>query len=217
MNLAPLGTKGEDGKKLKTERPKRSGKPSQRTSKAGTPRNIAAEVEKALQSALVHLSPSTNTSVKVGYSSWAAQKLAENVEAVANGLVEKFVPKKWRGVKSLHVKGPETVALPIWLADEMWVDESDVLEDEVVVAANTGKKRKKRDDEGKAAEDGKERKKLKLMESNDENLDKAIKSRKEMLKKQKAAAAAVGNDDVPKATRKPKKSKAKAEVSGAGA
>lgn len=177
-------------------------------SNAGSPKAIAAEIEKAIQSALVHLSPSTNTSVRVGYSNWGAEKLAENVEAVANGLIEKFVPKKWRGVKALHIKGPETTSLPIWLADEMWVDEEDVLEPSAVVA-NVGKKRKVRELEGTVGEAEKEEgKKLKLMESNDDKLDKEIALRKEKLRKQKAEAAKDVEDDVPKATKKVKKVKA---------
>ena len=177
-------------------------------SNAASPKAIAAEIEKAIQSALVHLSPSTNTSVRVGYSNWGAEKLAENVEAVANGLIEKFVPKKWRGVKALHIKGPETASLPIWLADEMWVDEEDVLEPSAVVA-NVGKKRKVKELERTVGEAEKgEGKKLKLMESNDDKLDKEIALRKEKLRKQKAEAAKDVEDDVPKSTKKVKKVKA---------
>jgi ribosome biogenesis protein UTP30 len=183
----------------------------------GTPQAIAAEIEKAIQSAVVNLSPSTNTSVRVGYASWDAEKLAENVEAVANGLIEKFVTKKWRGVRAIHIKGPETASLPIWLADEMWVDENDVLEEGAVVEANVGKKRKARALEDVKAEvkEGKG-KKQKLLESNDDNLDKEIALRKEKLRKQKEEAARDVEDDVPKATKKSKKRKAKIEEAEVG-
>ena len=183
----------------------------------GTPQAIAAEIEKAIQSAVVNLSPSTNTSVRVGYASWDAEKLAENVEAVANGLIEKFVSKKWRGVRAIHIKGPETASLPIWLADEMWVDEGDVLEEGAVVEANVGKKRKARalEDVKTEVKDGKG-KKQKLLESNDDNLDKEIALRKEKLRKQKEEAARDIEDDVPKATKKSKKRKAKSEGAKAG-
>ncbi|KAG0649319.1 ribosome biogenesis [Hyphodiscus hymeniophilus] len=207
VNLAPAAKK-EDGKTIKPDKSKK-GEKSQ-GGNPGTAKEIAAEIEKALQSALVHLSPSTNTSVKVGYSSWDAQKLTENVEAVANGLIERFVPKKWRGVKSLHVKGESTAALPIWLSDEMWVEEGDVVE-EGAITANTGKKRKLGNAE-KVEEGVKKEKKQKLLESNDDNLDKEIKLRKEKLKKQKADAAVDDEDNVPKATKKPKKSKVKVDA-----
>ena len=183
--------------------------------KAGEPKQIAKEIEKAVSSAVVHPSPSTNTAVRVGYASWDAEKLAENVEAVVNGLIEKHVTKKWRGVKAVYIKGPETMSLPIWLADEMWVDEGDVLEDGAAVEANVGKKRKARAlESAPAEEDVKEKaKKQKLAESNDDKLDKEIALRREKLRKQKAEAAKDVEDDVPKATKKSKKGKAKIDAS----
>lgn len=185
---------------------------------AATPQQIASEIEKAIRGTLVHLTPSTNTAVKVGYASWDAQKLAENVDAVASAMIEKYVPKKWRGVKSIHIKGPTTAALPIWLADELWVDEADVVDEETakqITAANVGKKRKAiggEEGEGekkKGKEEGKKEKskKQKLAPSNDDKLDKEIALRKEKLKKQKEQAVLDVEDDVPKPTKKAKKSK----------
>jgi ribosome biogenesis protein UTP30 len=199
-----------DGKKIARA------KSTQTECNPGTPKDIAAEIEKAIQSAVIHLSPSTNTAVKVGYSSWDEKKLAENVEAVANGLIEKFVPKKWRNVRALHIKGPETAALPIWLADEMWENEEDVVKEDAVVPANVGKKRKAKPLEREEIDQGgkpkQKDKKQKLLESNDDNLDKEIALRKEKLKKQKAEAAKDVEEDIPKATKKSKKGKAKVEV-----
>ena len=45
-------------------------------------------------------------------------------------MVEKFVTKGWRNVRAVHIKGPNTMALPVWLAKELWVDEEDVLEED---------------------------------------------------------------------------------------
>ena len=181
---------------------------------AGEPNAMAAEIEKAVQSALVHLSPSTNTSVRVGYASWNAAELAENVTAVAEALVEKFVTKNWRGVRAFHLKGPKTASLPIWLADELWEDGKDVLgEEEVkkITEANVGKKRKSRGIEGTAAVEvggevkkEKKEKRRKLMESSDDNLGKEIALRKAILKKQKLAAALDGRDETPKASKEKK-------------
>jgi ribosome biogenesis protein UTP30 len=205
-------SKSEDKKTPKTKAERSLDGP---THAPGTPQAIAAEIERAIRSAVVHLAPSTNTAVKVGYSSWDAHKLAENVEAVANGLIEKFVPQKWRGVRALYVKGSQTTALPIWLADEMWVDEKDVLEPGAVVEANVGKKRKARALEGTRTEENgqKKVKKQKLLGSNDDNLEKEIALRREKLKKQKAEATKDLEDDVPKSTKKSKKGKAKTDVS----
>ncbi|KAI9054882.1 hypothetical protein LZ554_002026 [Drepanopeziza brunnea f. sp. 'monogermtubi'] len=185
---------------------------------AANAKSVANEITKAIASAVVNLTPSTNTAVRVGYAHWDAEKLAANVGAVSLALIEKYVPKKWRGVRSLHIKGPETAALPIWLADELWVDEKDVLTEEdaqKIAQANIGKKRKSKVLEGVEMEnsdkvkDAKKFKKQKLIESNDDNLDKEIAARKEKLKKQKADAAKdVVADEVPRSSKRAKKGKA---------
>jgi ribosome biogenesis protein UTP30 len=180
-----------------------------------SPQKLGAEIEKALKAALVALSPSTLTSVRVGLAGWPAEKLAENITAVAAELITKFVPKKWRGVRAIHIKGPETTALPIWLADELWTDEADVLEDgaeeiKVIEAPNVGKKRKAveaAEEEPKREKKAKKVKTLPLPESNDNNLDNEIALRKERLKKQKAEAAASVEGEVLKPKSQVKKSK----------
>ncbi|KAN0104577.1 ribosomal protein L1 [Hyaloscypha variabilis] len=179
----------------------------------GEPKVVAAAIEKAMQCAILNLNSSTHTPIIVGYAHWSAEKLTENVEAVAEVLVEKYVPKKWRGVKAFHVKGAATAALPIWLADEMWVDEADVIGEEQLKSieeAKVSKKRKGRALEGGAVEGLSKEKKQKLLESNDDKLDEEIKARKEKLKLQKLEAMMDEDADsaIPKASKKSKKSKA---------
>ena len=59
-------------------------------------------------------------------------------------LVEKYVPQKWNNVRSIHIKGPNTAALPIWLAEELWEDENDILDEApVAIERSKGKKRKR--------------------------------------------------------------------------
>jgi ribosome biogenesis protein UTP30 len=180
---------------------------------AASPQAIAKEIEKALSGTVVHLSPSASTAVKIGYSNWEPEKLAANVEAVANALIEKHVPQKWRGVRGLHIKGERTAALPIWLADELWSDEADVITEEKaeqIKMANVGKKRKAVEEVEVVAEGTRVKgKKQKLLgESNDDKLDKEIAARKEKLRKQKEEAAKDVVDEVPKASKKSKKGKA---------
>jgi ribosome biogenesis protein UTP30 len=204
-----------DGKRI--ARPKGEGAP-----KAAEPKKIAAEIEKAISSAVISLSSSTQSSIRIGYASWEPSQVAENLETVVNTVVEKYVPKKWRGVRGIHVKGPETAALPVWLADELWTEEADVLDEETVREIEEkaklakekkgGKKRKSRglEEAGEEAEgngSGKE-KKQKLLESNDDNLDKEIAMRKELLRKQKEdAAKEVDAVPVPVVVKKTKKVK----------
>ncbi|KAI9651210.1 proteasome-interacting protein cic1 [Ciborinia camelliae] len=173
--------------------------------KAAEPKKIAAEIEKAISSALVTLSSSTNSAIRIGYASWDAAKLAQNLEVVINTVIEKYVPKNWRGIRSIHVKGPETMSLPIWLADELWVEDEDVLDESVVkeieerVVEKKNKKRKTRGIEGSEIEERGERRRNK-------NCWREIALRKEMLKKQKEDAAR-DLDAVPVVIKKTKKAK----------
>ena len=75
-----------------------------------------------------HLAPQTTTSVRAAWVGWPAEWVADNIQAVVEGVVTKYIPKKWHGVKSIHIKTPTSAALPIWLADELWADETKVLD-----------------------------------------------------------------------------------------
>lgn len=164
---------------------------------AATAQEIAAEVNSALSAALVSLSPSTNTAVKVGYASWTPEQVADNVRAVAAALVGKHVPNGWANVKSIYVKGPETTALPVWQTEELWVDGRDVAageegapkEIEGEQQANVGKKRKALEEERK----GPLSKKAKG-EGEDGELKKEISETKARLRKSKAKAKAAMED-----------------------
>lgn len=87
------------------------------------------ELKKALESTYVYLSPSASTSVRVALSSFTPEMVAENVDAVVTALVEKKVPAGWRGVRSLHIKSPDSAALPIWMTTELY-EQADVLKPE---------------------------------------------------------------------------------------
>lgn len=209
--------KGPDGKRPKQgggRKNKGGGDDAGKPVNACTPAQLAAEIERAVGAVLVHLSPSAHTAVRVAYAGWTAEQVAANVEAAAKALVEKFVPGRWRNVKSLYVKGPETAALPVWLTEELWLEEKDVVADgseaaqallQAAEKPNIGKKRKSiGDDEAgaeadaNAAESGPKTKKAKtktktsskakLPEGDDTKLDKEIADRKAALRKQKKAA-----------------------------
>ncbi|KAG4283037.1 hypothetical protein FPRO06_09710 [Fusarium proliferatum] len=185
---------------LQAKAPKVDGKRQKRvktegTVNAGTPAEIAKEVQKAINSAFVSLNPSTNTSIRIGYSGWTAEQIAENVDAVVTGMIEKWIPQKWRNMKSIYIKGPETTALPIWLTDELWVDEKDVIAESEAAKGekpNIGKKRKSLDNtdeaETPAAPTKKAKKQKQLPDADDGKLDKQISDRKARLRKQKASA-----------------------------
>lgn len=107
----------------------------------GTAKGVAKEVETALSATYVSMSPSANTSIKVGKLSMTPQQLKENVETVVEKLIENHIEHKWRNVRGLYIKGPTTKALPIWLSEELWVDDAQVLDGVPVKAVTDGSKK----------------------------------------------------------------------------
>lgn len=200
VNLEAYKPRDENGKRQK---PEKSGEDGKKRVVVAQSQQVAREIERTLCTAQVYLSPAATTSVRVGLASFTPQQLAENIEAVVGGLVEKFVTNKWRNVRAVHIKGPNTMALPVWLADELWVDEGDVLGDEEAVKAieagkQKGTKRKGREgveEEGKsegkledADRTAKKVKKLKKVEDADADMSKDMALRREKLRAQKAEA-----------------------------
>lgn len=111
------------------------------TNVVGTPAGVAKEIELALHATYVSMSPSTNTSIKVGKLSMTPAQLRDNVEAVVTQLVDKHIEHKWRNVRRLEIKGSTTKSLPIWLAEEMWATEAQVLERAPSFAVANGDKK----------------------------------------------------------------------------
>ncbi|ORY10032.1 ribosomal protein L1p/L10e family-domain-containing protein [Clohesyomyces aquaticus] len=99
-----------------------------KTRVTATPEELARSIEGALKSTPLNLSSSVNTTIKIGTMSMTAEQISQNVDAVVAALTTKFIPKGWRNIRALHIKGPTTMSLPIWLADELWVDEEQVLD-----------------------------------------------------------------------------------------
>lgn len=196
-----------DGKKVKKDPKVRNARKVEgegdKESAFATPAIVAKEIEKALNCAPVHLAPATTAAIRVGSSKFSAKQVAENVEAVVKGLTEKFVTKGWRNIKALHIKGANTMAMPIWLASELWVEDGDVVEEEEQTpAVEAGKKRKQIGDaeEEKVIEEApKKTKKAKAKAGQDDEETLSLAARKEKLQKQKAKALEDGAVAVPPA------------------
>lgn len=169
-----------------------------------SPPKFAQEIERTLKMTMVHLTPSATTAVRVGLSSLTPEQLAENIQAVTEAMVERFIPKKWNGVKAIHIKGPNSVALPIWLAEEMWEDEGQVLEEAEVeqaqIEALPKKKRQKllegKDGSASGNKGGAEHAdevmdgaKSKKRKAQDEDMSHEMRERREVLRKQKKGSA----------------------------
>ncbi|KAH8705890.1 ribosomal protein L1p/L10e family-domain-containing protein [Talaromyces proteolyticus] len=186
-----------DGKRVKKDTKKSSKDESNAT--FASPLVVAKEIEKALNSASVHLAPAATTALRIGTSSFTPDQLTENVKVVVDGLTGKFITKGWRNVKAIHIKGPTTMAMPIWLASELWVDETDVLEnvekDTNQIESEKGEKRKI------TAEEDVQQKTTKKSKKSKAPVDEDDTARNEKLRKQKAKALDDGTTS-PSAKRK---------------
>lgn len=182
-----------DGKRVKKDPKKKDSK--EKESAFASPAIVAKEIEKALNCAPVHLAPATTAAVRVGSSKFTPEQLGENVGAVVKGLTDKFITKGWRNIKAIHIKGANTMAMPIWLASELWEDEADVLEENEeetkAIEGKNNKKRKSAGDGEKLLEENKKSKKAK--NADDEEEASSVAVRKEKLQQQKAKALEDGD------------------------
>lgn len=87
--------------------------------------NLKIEINKALGSTSLHLAPGTCTMIRIGVAGQTPEQISANVELVANRVIDQYVPQKWKGVRSLHIKTSQSVALPIWQTEEIFDPETD--------------------------------------------------------------------------------------------
>ncbi|KAJ6159923.1 hypothetical protein N7497_004460 [Penicillium chrysogenum] len=197
-----------DGKRVKKDTKKvNSSSKEEKHASFASPLIVAKEIERTLNCASVQLAPSTTAAVRVGSSKFTAEQLSENIAAVVNGLTDKFVAKGWRNIKALHIKGANTMALPIWLADELWVEDANVLEAAPETEAIKDSKKRKSAEDGKLLE---EKKTKKTKSAEDEEEAAAVAARKEKLQQLKAQALEDGDTSKPAATKVGGKKKKKA-------
>ena len=166
---------------------------------------IAKEIERTLSTAQVNLSPSTTTAVRVGLASQMPEQLAANIEAVMASLTDTLVG--CGNVRAVHIKGPNTMALPIWLTEELWIEGEMALDEEAAETKAKGSRKGKRkrtltegtdgshaDEEGGTKKaDGinelaNEPKHRKISTFEDHDLSHEMKERRERLRQQKKEA-----------------------------
>nr|GLL47213.1 ribosomal L1 domain-containing protein 1-like [Ipomoea trifida] len=78
-----------------------------------TKKNWKDQIERACGSGLFFLRTGTCSVMKVGKRAMESGEIVENVVEAINGVVE-YVPKKWGGVRSLHLRLCGSVALPLY-------------------------------------------------------------------------------------------------------
>lgn len=174
-----------DGKRVKKDPKKNESK--EKESAFAAPSIVAKEIEKTLNCTPVQLAPATTAAIRVGSSKFTPEQLGENIDAVVNGLTDKFVTKGWRNIKAIHIKGANTMAMPIWLASELWEDEADVVEDAAEdTKALEDKNSKKRKSTGDGEKSLEKRPKKAKGEDDEEASSKAARSEKLQRQKTKA-------------------------------
>lgn len=191
-----------DGKRVKKD-PKNKPAKEDKSAAFAAPLIVAKEIERTLSCASVQLAPSTTAAIRVGSSKFTADQLSENIAAVVKGMTEKFVAKGWKNMKAIHVKGANTMAMPIWLASELWVEDADVVEEVPEIEGAKNNKKRKSIGEEKTSE-AKKTKKSKSAEDEEEASSGA--ARKEKLQQLKAKALEDGEPAAaPKADKKKKR------------
>lgn len=186
INIAPKESSTEKNKKVPKE---------EREAAVASPTVVAKEIEKALACVPVTLSPGYNIAVRVGLDSFTPEQLQDNVTAAASAIIQKHVVSGWKNVKSVHIKSPTSLALPVWLAEDLWAENTKVAVTEKADVDGdlqdaegdlSGIKRKRKVNTTRGPQIG-ERKKLRLAEERAREKGDAAE-RKARLSAQKASA-----------------------------
>ena len=190
-----------DGKRVKSTTPKKDKSSKEVHSNAvASPSVVAKEIQLALNAVPISLKPGTSAAVRVGRASFTPQQLSENITTVASAMIDRYVARGWRNVKAIHIKSPTSAALPIWLADDLWTANEDVMKDEDAIEQSKQreeekiakkadkKKRKAQDDESKPSLDQQRQQKKKSKLDDEAEVRLLNVARKAKLAEQKARA-----------------------------
>lgn len=86
-----------------------------------TKEDLKAELETAINSTYLHLTSGPCSSVKIGLGSQGVSVLTENGAQIIKQVIEK-IPGGWDNIKVLHVKTPDSLALPIYTCNNSSVE-----------------------------------------------------------------------------------------------
>jgi len=192
VSLAPEA----EPKDKSNKRPSAKASESQRQALVGSSQHVAKEVEKALACVPVSLSPGHNIAIRVALETFTAEQIRENTTAVANGVIDRLVVDGWRNVKSIHIKTFNSLAVPVWLAEDVFVENTKKAPIEGTTSAiqhagteadaeTANKKRKRKVTSSRGPQVG-ERKKSRLAEEKAKEKEDAA-ARKARLSSQKAS------------------------------
>lgn len=190
VDLAPSSSSKNESPKPPTTKTSKD----ERNAEVGSPQQVAREIEKALSCVPVNLTSGHNIAVRAALHTFTADQVRENVTAVANGVIDRLVVSGWRNVKSLHIKTSDSIAIPIWLAEDLFVENKEndsiptidgVKEGGVATSEDSMKKRKRNINTKQGPQSG-ERKRARIAENKAREKEDAA-ARKARLASQKAA------------------------------
>lgn len=168
--------------------------------------NLKKEVEKALGCTYLQLGAGTSASIRVGLAGQTAEQIAANIEIVANRVIDQYIPGKWKGMRSMHIKTANSVALPIWQTEAVFEPEVDKLavEQEQTIADGKFNKSRKRKSHGA---DGITIESVETIYEEGEPQQKKPKQDKATLKSEIAKAETTKSKTLKSKTSKPQKKK----------
>ncbi|RVD89753.1 uncharacterized protein DFL_000746 [Arthrobotrys flagrans] len=122
---------------------------------------LQKEIERAITATYFVLAASASQTIKVGIRAQSPEEVAENVTAVMKHLTTNVVKAGWNGIRSVHLKAAETVALPVFLAERIYDDEDVLTEEEIKriehLKTKEGRKEREKELKEKKAENKKGR------------------------------------------------------------
>ena len=161
-------------KPILSNRPKRTLEEKNHANRVASPEQVARQLERTLSCTAVNLSPGVTTAIRIGLGNFTPEQLAENIETVISEMTERFVPQKWKNVKAIHIKGPESMAIPVWMTQQLWTEEHDISE---IIEVDSGSKKalkraeKRKEIEVGAEEESKKVKRVKGLDQEDDGDD----------------------------------------------
>lgn len=164
----------------------------ERQAAVAEPTVVAKEIEKALACVPVSLSPGYNIAVRIGLETFSAEQLRDNLTVATAAIIDKHVVSGWRNVKSIHIKSPTSIALPIWLAEDLFIENTKTTVDgeptdnsQSKEIEDSSKKRKRKATTTRGPQSG-ERKKARVLDERNREKEETA-ARKARLSAQKSS------------------------------
>ncbi|KAJ3214942.1 Ribosomal L1 domain-containing protein 1 [Dinochytrium kinnereticum] len=82
-----------------------------------TQKDLNQEIESAKSSTYLQLNSGLCIAVKIATTSFTRTEITENILYSTDPIIS-LIPKKWRNIRSIHLKTNDSAALPVWPLNE---------------------------------------------------------------------------------------------------